>query len=318
MIKKGTKRNYVLLAICMSLGMMLSGCQNKTATTSETAKTEAAVDTLTVAYMPNEESTETLEKLKQGFADDVKKDIGLEVKELAVNDYNAAIEALRTGQADMAFMGALSYAVAYERAGALPLAMVAKNGDKKEAIYYSVIMARANDDSIQSIKDVKGKIMFFSDPNSASANLIPSAEIMKAFPDEKLTMDKLHTNGTFFKTTTYSGADLASLLAVKNGDADLAAVADLAINRLSGTGEITESDYKVIHKSAPIVSSCMAIRKDYPAELRDKIQQFLYNYENKEYFKQVISNEEARFIPTSVEDYKDIIELNKQLNPGQG
>lgn len=313
MINKKTKQRNFLTVFCLSIGIIMTGCQN----TVSAEKSETATKTLTIAYMPNEESTETLETLKKGFAEDVKKEIGLDVKELAVNDYNAAIEALRSGQADMAFMGALSYAVAYERAGAIPLAMVAKDGDKEKAIYYSVIMARADDDSIQSIKDVKGKVMFFSDPNSASANLIPSAEIMQAFPNENLTMEQLHTNGTFFKTTTYSGADLSSLLAVKNGDADLAAVADLAITRLSGNGEINEADYKVIHKSAPIVSSCMAIRKDYPEELREKLQQFLYDYQNKEYFKQVISNEDGRFVPTSVEDYQDIINLNKQLNPGQ-
>ena len=44
----------------------------------------------------------------------------MEVKEIQASDYTAIIEALRTGKADMAYMGALAVAMGAERAGVTP------------------------------------------------------------------------------------------------------------------------------------------------------------------------------------------------------
>ena len=59
----------------------------------------------------------------------------------------------------------------------------------------------------------------------------------------------------------------------------------------------------------------MAIRSDYPQELREKIEAFLLSYDDPAYFKNVMDGENKRFVPCTVEDYEGIIALNKQLNP---
>ena len=301
-------RRLLALLLAAALGCAaFTGCQSAQAA-------QGSPDKLIVAYMPNEETTEIVDA-KNGFAKQLSQELGIEVVELSVNDYNAAIEAMRTGQADMAFMGALSFCIAYERADAIPLAMLAEDGDKSQATYTSLLVARADNDEINSIADVKGKSIAFADPNSTSANLIPSAEIMKAFEDENLTMEDLHTNGAFCETSIYSGSDLAGMLAVDMGDVDLAAVGDMSLQRTIDSGEVAEGDLKVVHVSAPIPSSCMAIRSDYPQELREKIEAFLLSYDDPVYFKNVMDGENKRFVPCTVEDYEGIIELNKKLNP---
>ena len=47
---------------------------------------------------------------------------------------------MRTGKADMAYFGPLSFCLAYERAGAEPIGMIAKDKDKKNATYKSVLV----------------------------------------------------------------------------------------------------------------------------------------------------------------------------------
>ena len=92
-------RRLLALLLAAALGCAaFTGCQSAQAA-------QGSPDKLIVAYMPNEETTEIVDA-KNGFAKQLSQELGIEVVELSVNDYNAAIEAMRTGQADMAFMGA--------------------------------------------------------------------------------------------------------------------------------------------------------------------------------------------------------------------
>ena len=49
-------------------------------------------------------------------------------------------------------------------------------------------------------------------------------------------------------------------------------------------------------------------------DLKKKLQDFLIDYDNAEYFDKVIKNADARFVEAGIDDYKSIIELNKVLN----
>jgi len=265
-------------------------------------------------YIPTEEVDEVLADIRLGFATDLSDVLGIPVREIVVNDYNAVVEAMRARHADMAFLGPLTFAIANERANAIPIATLAPDGDKSQAFYYSVFIARADDDRINSLEDIKGKVMFFSDPNSTSASLVPTSEILQAFAQENLTTESLHTNGVFFEATAFTGSNLASLLSIKNGDADLTAMADLAINRMIGTGEINADDFKIFHQSPPIPSSVMAVRGDMPQALQDQIQAFLLAYDNEAYFERAMSNPGRRFVEASFEDYQPIIDLHHALN----
>ena len=55
----------------------------------------------TIAYAPNESTTESADA-RNGLAKDLGEFLGCEVEEIQASDYNAIIEALRTGSADMA------------------------------------------------------------------------------------------------------------------------------------------------------------------------------------------------------------------------
>ena len=241
------------LAAAMSAGLMLTGCSSQ----GQEKKT------FTIAYAPNE-STEQSVDARQGLAKDLQEVLGMEVKEIQASDYNAIIEALRTGK----------------------------------AVYRSVLIARSDNTGINSIADIRGKTMAFVDPDSTSGNLIPTAEIINAFPDDKLDSDLLHTNGAFFEAVSFSGKHQAGLQAVIKGDVDVA----------------SQSDIKVIFESGDIPAEAMVVGKGVDSALREKLVGFLTGYQNEEYFTKVIKVEGARFVECGVQDYQSIIELNDIIN----
>ena len=290
------------LAGIMVAATLLSGCG---------AKEEK--EKIVIAYAPNE-STEESADARAGLARDLEEALGVEVEEIQASDYNAIVEALRTGKADAAYIGALAIAYASDRAEAIPVAMKAPDRDRSQAVYHSLLITSGSRDDINTIEDIKGKTIAFVDPESTSGNLFPTYEIIKAFPDENLTSDDLHTNGKFFEAASYSGKHQAGLQAVIRGDVDVVPISDHILQSEIANGNAKEEDIKIIHESEAIPAEGFVVSKSMSDELREKFQEFLVNYENEEYFGKVIKVPNARFIEASIEDYQIVIDLNNTLD----
>ena len=322
------KRNRKLLALTLSALMtagLLAGC-SAASSTAEAGDTASAAGTaaetgnpggedgvFTIAYAPNESNTEAADA-RNGLAEDLGAVLGCEVEEIQASDYNAIIEALRTGSADMAYMGSQALALGVERTDLEPIVMKAEEGDPDKAIYHSVFITNSANDDINSIEDIKGRTMAFVDPDSTSGNLVPTAEIIQAFPDDNLNSDMLHTNGDFFEAVSFSGSHQAGLQAVVKGDVDVAPISDQILASEIANGNANESDVKIIHESGAIPAEAMVVAEHVDQETRDKLTEFLTSYENEDYFTDVIKVPGARFIECDMSDYQEIIELNKIIN----
>lgn len=302
-MKKGIA--CVLLSAMVAFGSFAAGCGGNSQ--------EAEKKTFTIAYAPNESTTDSTDA-RSTLAKDLGKVINMDVKEIQASDYTAIIEALRTGKADMAYMGALAVAMGAERAGVTPIVMKAPNGDKAQAVYHSVFITQKNNSEINSIKDFKGKTIAFVDPDSTSGNLVPTSEIMKAFPDLHLTNEKIHTNGEFFEAVSFSGKHQAGLQAVIKGDVDIVPISDQIMASEFKNGNADENAVKVVHSSAAIPAEAMVVSKTVNEDLKKTLTKFLVEYNNKDYFDKVIKKADARFVECSMEDYQPIVELNKNIN----
>ena len=305
----------MVLAASMSLSL-LAGCSSAGGADSADAAPSSAGGedgVFTIAYAPNESTTESADA-RNGMAEDLSKVLGCEVEEIQASDYNAIIEALRTGSADMAYMGSQALALGVERTDLEPIVMKAEDGDPAKAIYHSVLIVNSANNEINSIEDIKGKTMAFVDPDSTSGNLVPTAEIIQAFPDENLNSDMLHTNGDFFEAVSFSGSHQAGLQAVIKGDVDVAPISDQILASEIANGNAAEDDVKVIHESGAIPAEAMVVAEHVDQETRDKLTDFLTSYDNETYFTDVIKVPGARFIECNMSDYEDIIELNKIIN----
>ena len=321
------KRNRKLLALTLSALMtagLLAGC-NAASSTAEAGGTASAAGTaaetgnpggedgvFTIAYAPNESNTEAADA-RNGLAEDLGAVLGCEVEEIQASDYSAIIEALRTGSADMAYMGSQALALGVERTDLEPIVMKAEDGDPEKAIYHSVFITNAANTDINSIEDIKGRTMAFVDPDSTSGNLVPTAEIIQAFPGDGLNSDMLHTNGDFFEAVSFSGSHQAGLLAVK-GDVDVVPISDQILASEIANGNAAESDIKIIHESGAIPAEAMVVAEHVDQATRDKLTEFLTSYDNEQYFTDVIKVPGARFIECDMSDYEEIIELNKIIN----
>lgn len=295
----------VLLSAMVAFGSFAAGCGGNSQ--------QAEKKTFTIAYAPNESTTDSTDA-RSTLAKDLGKVINMEVKEIQASDYTAIIEALRTGKADMAYMGALAVAMGAERAGVTPIVMKAPNGDKAQAVYHSVFVTQKDNNEINSIKDFKGKTIAFVDPDSTSGNLVPTSEIMKAFPDLHLTNEKIHTNGEFFEAVSFSGKHQADLQAVIKGDVDIVPISDQIMASEFKNGNADENAVKVVHSSAAIPAEAMVVSKTVNEDLKKTLTKFLVEYNNKDYFDKVIKKADARFVECSMEDYQPIVELNKNIN----
>lgn len=295
----------VLLSAMVAFGSFAAGCGGNSQ--------QAEKKTFTIAYAPNESTTDSTDA-RSTLAKDLGKVINMDVKEIQASDYTAIIEALRTGKADMAYMGALAVAMGAERAGVTPIVMKAPNGDKAQAVYHSVFVTQKDNNEINSIKDFKGKTIAFVDPDSTSGNLVPTSEIMKAFPDLHLTNEKIHTNGEFFKAVSFSGKHQAGLQAVIKGDVDIVPISDQIMASEFKNGNADENAVKVVHSSAAIPAEAMVVSKTVNEDLKKTLTKFLVEYNNKDYFDKVIKKADARFVECSMEDYQPIVELNKNIN----
>lgn len=295
----------VLLSAMVAFGSFAAGCGGNSQ--------EAGKKTFTIAYAPNESTTDSTDA-RSTLAKDLGKVINMDVKEIQASDYTAIIEALRTGKADMAYMGALAVAMGAERAGVTPIVMKAPNGDKAQAVYHSVFVTPKDNNEINSIKDFKGKTIAFVDPDSTSGNLVPTSEIMKAFPDLHLTNEKIHTNGEFFEAVSFSGKHQAGLQAVIKGDVDIVPISDQIMASEFKNGNADENAVKVVHSSAAIPAEAMVVSKTVNEDLKKTLTKFLVEYNNKDYFDKVIKKADARFVECSMEDYQPIVELNKNIN----
>lgn len=272
-----------------------------------TAENNYGLKEFIMVLIPGED-TEKSVQLRDNMAQAMTEAIGIPVTTYRATDYTAAVEAMRTGHAQLAMLGPFSYVSARERSNAECLVL---SGTKKEdgtwaTGYYSQIVVKA-DSGIETLADLAGKTFGFVDPESTSGNIVPSDCIIKGLPELNLTFDDLHTDGTFFKSAMFAGTHPSSLMAVVNGNVDASAVSSNTLENQIAQGNVKEGDIKVIYQSPIIPGSPIAISKDLPQELRDKVKAFLLGYDDDEYF----GSPDKRYVEAKDADYDYLADLKE-------
>lgn len=94
---------------------------------------------------------------------------GYTIETKLVTSYNAAVEALCSGQSQISHMGSFPYLIAHEKCGIEPAGVFIRFGSDT---YGTQILARA-DSGITSLADLEGKKPCWNDPLSASGYVVP-------------------------------------------------------------------------------------------------------------------------------------------------
>ncbi|MDJ0556206.1 MAG: phosphonate ABC transporter substrate-binding protein [Microcoleaceae cyanobacterium MO_207.B10] len=205
--------------------------------------------------------------------------IGLPVKAFYVTQYVAVIEAMRTGDIHLAWYGGKSYIEAAKRANAEAFAQVVDTEGGKG--YYSHLITNKNNPIVSEakamggdkyvIKNAANLTFAFNDPNSTSGFLVPSYYV---FAQNSVDPKKA------FKRLVFSGSHEATALAIANNQVDVATNNNESLDRLQKTNPKARANIETIWTSTLIPSDPIAYRKDLPADIKQKIRNFFYNYKD--------------------------------------
>lgn len=208
-----------------------------------------------VGLIPTEGGADIVARFKP-LLSHLERTLGIRVKGVSASDYAGIITAMAHKHLDFAYFGPKSYTEAATKAGAEAVAL--ELNKKGEPGYYGVIITRA-DSGIKSMKQAKGHVFAFTDPNSTSGCLVPNilfARDMQVKPER------------YFKHVRFSGSHGASILAVKNGSIEVAATNNIDLDRMIEKGQASLQDFRILWKSELIPGAPMAARRDLPESLK--------------------------------------------------
>ena len=218
----------------------------------------------------------------------------------------------------MAWLGASSYAATFlQNPDAVEPVLVKINLDGSYG-YHSIGFAR-KDSGITSIDDMEGKVFGFGDPNSTSGYLIPSIEI-PTYKDG-VTME----SGQYFGEVKFTGGHEQTIVAVNAGDIDGGVTwADGqgdwedgynsgALRRAVDAGLVDMNDLVQIWKSKPIPEGPIVLRKDLPADVKEKMIALVdgLHEADPDCAYGVAAGDSLGFDPITHEAYVSIIEARK-------
>jgi len=188
---------------------------------------------------------------------------GFEINTIKVTDYNAAVEAMRAGRADIAWYGGKTYIKAAEIADAEAFAAGVRPGEK-DAGYFAYFVVR-KDSKIKKFSDIKGKVLSLNSIGSTSGDLIPQVELAK--------INLSTTNENDFKNVFYAGSHDACLLAVLNNKSDVCGMSSRNFEARLADNTFKKEQVRIIHKSDRVPPPPLAYSKRIPLEDRKKIKE---------------------------------------------
>ncbi|BDZ30070.1 phosphate/phosphite/phosphonate ABC transporter substrate-binding protein [Lactiplantibacillus sp. WILCCON 0030] len=224
-------KSLVGLSLISVLGLGLAGCASGTSTKTGSSASTDKSKAITVVFYPNE-SAKSFAGSRDALKKSIEKVTGKTVKVQTTTDYNVAIQAIASGKAQLAYMGANGYIQAHKLSKDVePFAAQSDaDGSLKKATYNSYLMVQQKDadkykaDGKFSIKDIKGKKISYVSNSSTSGFLVPTAKITNEFKIKN--KDDLTQNGKFFSKVLYGGSHQGSAVNLLKGDVDVAAFDD--------------------------------------------------------------------------------------------
>ena len=182
--------------------------------------------------------------------------LGVPVTGYVTQDQAAAVEALRAGEADISFMGALPYVLARAQIGAEVILGEVYRG---RPVYTGRIFVR-KDSGITTLEQLRGKSIAFADPLSESGYLYP----LEVFVAQGL-LQRDADPASFFGTVYFAGGYQQAVQAVANGFVDAAAASQFA-ELLLAPEQFAAVEW--IAESALIPSHAVIARKGVEPQLR--------------------------------------------------
>lgn len=259
-------------------------------------------DTIIFAYTPVEDPS-VYKGVWEDFINYLAELTGKNVEFFAVDSNAAQLEAMRAGRLHVAGFNAGSNPFAVNFAGFVPFAMMAR-ADGSFGYEMEIIVPASSD--VQSIEDLRGRTIAFTEPTSNSGFKAPSA-LLKAEFDM--------VEGRDFEAT-FSGGHDNSILGVANEDYDAAAIANSVMKRMIARGVLTEDQVRSIYKSQTFPTTGYGHVYNLHPDIAAKVKEafFTFDWEGTSLQAEFSKSGEAQFIPITYKEYWAVIRtIDKEM-----
>jgi phosphonate transport system substrate-binding protein len=230
--------------------------------------------------------------------------LGCEVKVYVTTNYNAEIEAMRTGKLEVGEFGPLGYVLAHQVAKAQAVAAFGNKDGKPDSYWASIVTW--NGSGIKSVADIRGHSFAFSDPTSTSGHLFPAYGLRKAGLDPDKDIKPI-----------YAGSHTSSFEALRNHKVDAGELNSEQVESATQRGSYKDGDVAFLWKSEPIPTDPIAVRGDLPEAFKARLTQVLQTLDLSvlpEADRKIMGLGGTRFVPQTDAGYDPIRDLVKTLN----
>lgn len=227
------------------------------------------------------EKAGALKQMWEPFLEDMSKAVGMKVNGFYATDYAGIIEAQRFNKLQIAWYGNKAAIDAVDRAGGEVFAQfVDLDGTPG---YYSYLITH-KDSGINTLDQVlkNGKDYTFGigDPQSTSGTLVPSYYVF--------TLNNLEPR-THFKVTRSSNHE-GNFLAVLNRQVDIATSNSEMTQKIKEKTPEKMDQIRILWTSPLIPRDPLVWRKDLPADIKKKVQDFVVTYGKDAREKEILKN----------------------------
>jgi phosphonate transport system substrate-binding protein len=264
------------------------------------AQDQAAPKQLVLGMIPSVESSRIVDTL-QPLGDMLSDKLGIPVKTFVSTEYTGMVEAIGSGKVDIAMLGPAAMVQAHDRYGAQIVLASVRNGSTSYKSQFTVMC----DSGIKNFSDLKGKTIAFVDPASASGYQFPYVFLKKhgINPDKDMT-------------SIFAGSHDAAMLALINGDVDVAATYnDVRDDLVKDYPDIMKKTC-ILGYSEPIPNDGVVVSKNISPELTAKISQALIDIANSEKGKKLLETliNVTGFAPIKASAYDVVREVSQTFS----
>jgi phosphonate transport system substrate-binding protein len=298
--------------LALAFGLFGTASCGQKADTSDLTGWRKEFGEIRMGYNSSEDTDTTLTRWAT-FKERITRITGLKVNIFEATDYNGIIQAMASGQLEMATLGASAYANAREQMGEKVEPILASRTSEGLSGYYTALVVRA-DSPYKTIEDLEGKTIGYVDFNSTSGYLYPRMMMTKQGKDP----DK------FFGKSAVSGGHSQGVLGLANGQFDAvfanatggtpeSGFSNGSLWSLARKGMVKLSDYRVIWTAGPMPNSPYVIRTDRPQAMQDIMRGSIaaLAYEDPKRWAEIGLLEGADMKVVANKDYVEVIEMRR-------
>lgn len=203
----------------------------------------------------------------QPFIDHVAQSLGVPVDFSVTTSYAALVEAQRGLNVTLGYYGPLSFLLAEQQFGAVPLVIDSRDGVTPGS--YNSLLLAGKDSPVKSVQEIRGQDFTLVDPASASGNLFPRVMLLEEGIDP----------GKDIKAR-YAGNHQNSILAIANGQVPCGASNNLSVDGAVSKGVIPADALVVLKESAPIPNGPFATHPDLDPRAVARLREVMTGFDD--------------------------------------